>query len=188
MIYLLLMFVFLQVGVFSFGGGYSALTIIQNLVVDKYGWFTYKTFAELITVSEMTPGPITLNAATFVGMQMGGFAGALVATTSCVLPSIALSFIMLKLLKRISEHYITKSVLRQLKPVIISLIASTCLSIFLLAVWNGRSNISFQNTNWVSLIVVVVCLLLLQAKKLNVKPVMIILLSGLVGYIDYLIL
>ena len=187
MIYLLLALVFLQVGLLSFGGGYSAITIIQNLVVDKYGWFSYKTFAELIRIAEMTPGPIMLNTATFVGMQTGGILGALIATFCCILPSIVLATILIKVLKKISEHYMVKSVLRQLKPVIIGLILSTCVSICLLAIWNGRESISLANTNWISIIVIVGSLILLNIKKLNIKPVMIILLSGFIGFLDFLI-
>ena len=87
MIYLKLFFAFLQIGMFSFGGGYAAMPLIQHQVVDTYHWLDGKGFADLVTISQMTPGPIATNAATFVGMNTAGLAGALIATFGCILPS-----------------------------------------------------------------------------------------------------
>ena len=75
MIYLKLFFAFLQIGMFSFGGGYAAMPLIQHQVVDTYHWLDGKGFADLVTISQMTPGPIATNAATFVGMNTAGLAG-----------------------------------------------------------------------------------------------------------------
>ena len=87
MIYLQLFLAFLQIGAFSFGGGYAAMPLIQAQVIDKYGWLTVADFTDLITISQMTPGPIAINSATFVGNQIAGIPGALVATLGCILPS-----------------------------------------------------------------------------------------------------
>ena len=87
MIYIQLFFSFLRIGLFSFGGGYAAMPLIQSQVVDRYGWLTISDFTDLITISQMTPGPIAINAATFVGNQVGGILGAVVATAGCVFPS-----------------------------------------------------------------------------------------------------
>ena len=80
MIYLQLFLAFLQIGAFSFGGGYAPMPLIQAQVIDKYGWLTVADFTDLITISQMTPGPIAINSATFVGNQIAGIPGALVAT------------------------------------------------------------------------------------------------------------
>ena len=87
MTFLQLFLAFLQIGAFSFGGGYAAMPLIQDQVVTKYGWLTQTDFADLVTISEMTPGPIAINAATFVGNQVAGIPGALVATFGFILPS-----------------------------------------------------------------------------------------------------
>ena len=101
MIYLKLFFAFLQIGMFSFGGGYAAMPLIQHQVVDTYHWLDGKGFADLVTISQMTPGPIATNAATFVGMNTAGLAGALIATFGCILPScILVTFIAYCLLER----------------------------------------------------------------------------------------
>ena len=84
MIYLELFISFFQVGILSFGGGYAALPLIQRQVVDVRGWVTMTQFSDIITISQMTPGPIALNMASFVGTQMGGIAGTVIATVSVV--------------------------------------------------------------------------------------------------------
>lgn len=87
MIYLELFWVFFQVGAFSIGGGYAAIPIIQSNVVEGKGWLSMTKFTDLITIAEMTPGPIAINSATFVGNQVAGIGGGLVATAGCILPS-----------------------------------------------------------------------------------------------------
>ena len=87
MIYLRLFLSFLQIGAFSFGGGYAALPLIRHQVVEANGWLQLSEFTDLITISQMTPGPIAVNSATFVGMKIAGVPGALAATFGCILPS-----------------------------------------------------------------------------------------------------
>lgn len=87
MIYLELFWSFFQVGLFSIGGGYAAMPLIQNQVVDIHPWLTMTGFADIMAISEMTPGPIAVNAATFVGIQVAGLPGALIATIGCIFPS-----------------------------------------------------------------------------------------------------
>ncbi|MEG0901675.1 MAG: chromate transporter, partial [Clostridia bacterium] len=82
-----LFFSFLQVGLFSIGGGYAALPLIQHQVVEAHTWLTMSEFTDLITIAEMTPGPIAVNSATFVGIRIAGVGGALIATLGCILPS-----------------------------------------------------------------------------------------------------
>ena len=94
MIYLELFLVYFQIGLFAFGGGYAAMPLIQNLVVEGKGWLTMAEFADLTTIAEMTPGPIAVNSATFVGQKMAGLPGAIVCTLGCILPSL---FIVLTL-------------------------------------------------------------------------------------------
>ena len=84
MIYLQLFLSFLKIGAFSFGGGYAAMTMIQQQVVDAYHWLSVSEFGDLVTISQMTPGPIAINAATFVGIRVAGWQGALCATMGCI--------------------------------------------------------------------------------------------------------
>lgn len=87
MIYLQLLWSFFQIGLFSIGGGYATMPLIQHQVVELHGWLTMTQFSDIITISQMTPGPIAINSATFVGIQVAGIPGALVATLGCVIPS-----------------------------------------------------------------------------------------------------
>ena len=87
MILLKLFLSFLQIGAFSFGGGYAAVPLIQDQVVSIHSWMTMGEFTDLITISQMTPGPIAVNSATFVGLRMAGLPGAVIATLGCILPS-----------------------------------------------------------------------------------------------------
>ena len=87
MIYLQLLWSFFQIGLFSIGGGYATMPLIQHQVVEIHGWLTMTQFSDIITISQMTPGPIAINSATFVGIQVAGIPGALVATLGCVIPS-----------------------------------------------------------------------------------------------------
>ncbi len=94
MIYIQLFLSFLQIGLFSFGGGYAAMPLIQNQVVDTYHWLSMTEFTDLITISQMTPGPIAINSATFVGMKIADIPGAVIATLGCILPSCILVTIL----------------------------------------------------------------------------------------------
>ena len=85
--YIELFFAFLKIGAFSFGGGYAAMPLIQAQVIDRYGWLSTKDFTDLVTISQMTPGPIAVNAASFVGNLVGGIPGAVFATLGVILPS-----------------------------------------------------------------------------------------------------
>ena len=87
MIYLQLFISFFKVGLFSFGGGYAALPLIQDQIVTNNGWISMEEFTHLITISQMTPGPIAINAATFVGIKVAGLPGAILATVGCIAPS-----------------------------------------------------------------------------------------------------
>ena len=87
MIYWQLFWSFFQIGLFSIGGGYAAMPLIQHQVVDVHPWLTMAQFSDIITISQMTPGPISINSATFVGLQVGGIPGAVIATIGNVLPS-----------------------------------------------------------------------------------------------------
>ena len=88
MIYIELFLCFVQIGLFSIGGGYAAMPLIREQVVEMRGWLTMTQFGDVMTISEMTPGPIAINSATFVGIQVAGVPGAIFATLGCIFPSL----------------------------------------------------------------------------------------------------
>ena len=175
MIYLQLFLSFLQIGLFSFGGGYAAMPLIQGQVVTRYGWLTMEEFTDLITISQMTPGPIAINSATFVGIRIGGLPGALAATCGCVLPSCVIVTLIARLYLRYRNMAVLQGVLESLRPAVVAMIASAGLSILLTAFWGG-GEILLSNTDWSLAAIFVICLALLRKGKMD--PIWVMLLAG----------
>ena len=149
-LYLQLFISFLQIGALSFGGGYAAMPLIQQQVVTLHGWLSLSEFTDLITISQMTPGPIAINSATFVGTRVGGFWGALCATTGCVLPSCLLVSLLAWAYLKYGHLSIIQDVLSSLRPAVIAMIASAGFSILISILWpQGLSSLAAlaQNVN-----------------------------------------
>ena len=129
MIYWELIWSFFQVGLLGFGGGYAAMPLIQHQVVELHPWMTMTEFSDLLTISQMTPGPIAINAATFVGTRVAGIPGALAATIGCVLPSCVVVLALAVLYARYRRLALIQGVLSGLRPAVVALIAASGLSI-----------------------------------------------------------
>lgn len=182
MIYLQLLLSFMQVGLFSVGGGYAAMPIIQAQVVERYGWLTLREFTDLITIAEMTPGPIAINSATFVGIRLAGPLGAIVATLGCILPSIVVVSLMSWFYSRYRSSNGMQSVLACLRPTVVALIASAALSILLLVVF-GETGPGAGAISWSGLALFAAALALLRIKKPN--PILVMSLCGAVNLALY---
>ena len=124
MIYLELFWSFFQIGLFSIGGGYAAMPLIQNQVVDIHPWLTMTQFADIMTIAEMTPGPIAINSATFVGIQVAGLPGAVIATVGCVFPSCVIVMTLAYIYYRFRGLNMVQGILAGLRPAVIAMIAS----------------------------------------------------------------
>ena len=176
MIYLQLFFSFLQIGLFSFGGGYAAMPLIQGQVVTLHGWLTISEFTDLITISQMTPGPIAVNSATFVGMKIAGIPGAVVATAGCILPSCIIVTILARLYLKYRNLDLLQGVLKSLRPAVVAMIASAGILILKDAFWGSGVSMSFAGTEWSMVMIFGICVLLLQKKKMN--PIWVMVLAG----------
>lgn len=183
MIYLQLFWAFFQIGLFSVGGGYAAMPMIQSQVVNGFGWLTMAEFADVVTIAEMTPGPITLNAATFVGTQMAGIPGAIAATFGCIVPSCIIVTTLAVLYKKFSHTNVVQRLLSGMRPVVAGLIASAALTLVLVAFWGGTFSPKISDLNLFSVAVFTVGLFLLR--KVKPSPIYILLGSGLLGLIYY---
>ena len=139
MIYLELFWSFFQIGLFSIGGGYAAMPLIQDQVVDIHPWLTMTGFADIMAIAEMTPGPIALNAATFVGIQVAGLPGALIATIGCIFPSCVIVMTLAYVYYRFRGLSIVQGVLAGLRPAVIAMIASAGISLLILALYGQRT-------------------------------------------------
>ena len=174
MIYLQLFFSFLQVGMFSFGGGYAAMPLIQGQVVTAHKWLSMSEFTDLITISQMTPGPIAVNSATFVGIKIAGIPGALVATFGCILPSCIIVTVIAKLYLKYRNMAMLQGVLNSLRPAVVAMIASAGISILITAFWGNAAAIALAGTKWSLVVIFVVCIVLLRKIKMNPIWVMVL--------------
>ena len=181
MILLQLFVSFFQVGLFTIGGGYAALPLIQQQIVDIHGWLTLKEFADVVTISQMTPGPIGINAATFVGTKVSGLLGAVVATVGCVTPSIIIVLILAHIYLKYRDLSLIKGILGGLRPATVALIASAGLSIIATSFFGTKLNqIVFSNIDVVAVIVFAAGLTVLRLRK-KTDPILIILGAGVLG-------
>lgn len=175
MIYLQLFWSFLQIGLFSIGGGYAAMPLIQAQVVQNHAWLNMSEFTDLITIAEMTPGPIAVNSATFVGIRIAGIPGALIATFGCILPSLFIVSLLAFIYYRYKKLSVLQSVLASLRPAVVALIASAGISI-LLQVALGGQEMTMANLNLIGLALFAVAFVLLRKFKWN--PILVMCLCG----------
>ena len=136
MIYWQLFISFFQVGLLSVGGGYAAMPLIQSQVVVQHPWLTLSEFTDLITIAEMTPGPIGINSATFVGIRIGGIPGALLASLGFILPGCLIGSLLANLYRRWKDGPVLQGVLGALRPAVVALITAAGLSILQLVAVN----------------------------------------------------
>lgn len=178
MIYLQLFLSFLQIGAFSFGGGYAAMPLIQEQVVTLHSWLSMTEFTDLITISQMTPGPIAVNSATFVGIKIAGIPGALAATAGCILPSCIIVTVIARLYLKYRNMEVLQGILGSLRPAVVAMIAAAGISILISAFWGGQK-IAIEATSWKLVVIFLISLVLLQKRKMN--PIWVMVLAGVLN-------
>lgn len=172
---------FFKIGLFSFGGGYAALALIQQEVVVENSWLAVGEFNDLITISQMTPGPIALNSATFVGQRVAGFPGSLAATIGCILPSAIIVGALSYFYKKYKDIDIMADVLKFLRPAIVVMILIAGLDILKTSLFDINPA-AFENLNVKMLGLFLGAFIIMQKKDYD--PIKVMLASGAV----YLIL
>ena len=187
MLLLKLFFAFIQVGLFSVGGGYAAIPLIQEQIVNIYGMMTLEEFSDLITVAEMTPGPISINSATFVGMRIAGIPGVLICSIGCIIPSFCICLTLAHFYYKYRSVSGVQIVLGSLRPAVVALIASAGASILMLGLFQAElKEVVLGNIRYVELGIFVIALWILR--KYKASAISIILGSGIVGTIIYALL
>ena len=171
MILIQLLLSFLQVGLLSIGGGYAALPIIQNQVVDLNHWLTVREFGDIVTISQMTPGPIAINAATFVGTKIAGVPGAIVSTLGTVLPSFVIVLFLAWFYYKYRQLRSVKAILKGLRPAVTALIAASGVSMI----------IALSALNIESLILFIGAFIVLR--KFKTGPIKVMVACGLVALV-----
>lgn len=174
MTYIQLFIAFLQIGAFSFGGGYAAMPLIQQQVIEKYHWLTLADFTDLITIAEMTPGPIAINSATFVGNQIAGIPGGIVATLGCILPSCIFVTVLAKLYIKYRNLSLMQGILESLRPAVVAMILTAGITILVPAFFlSGHVGLADHNFQLRPVLYFMCGLLLLRKWKMDPIKVMV---------------
>ncbi|MEG0283436.1 MAG: chromate transporter [Erysipelotrichales bacterium] len=134
MVLLKLFFSFLNIGLFSFGGGYAAIPLIKEAVVNQHGWISLNELSNIIAISSLTPGPVGINSAIFIGRQIGGFAGSCVATLAFIIPSFIIVSFLAHFYSKYKQINLMQALIGGLRPAIVAIILGAGLTIFLNAV------------------------------------------------------
>ena len=190
MIFIELLCSFLMIGLFSFGGGYGMLSVIQGEVVARNAWLTAAEFTDIVAVSQMTPGPIGINSATYVGYtavfnatgnELLAVLGSLTASFAVMLPSIVLMLIVSRFFMKYSKHKNVENVFRLLRPAVVGLIASAAL--LLMTEENFGSPTETPLQFWVSVALFIVAFVAMKFFKIS--PILILVLAGIFGGVFY---
>ena len=190
MIFLELFYTFLKIGLFSFGGGYGMLSVIQGEVVARHGWLSAAEFTDIVAVSQMTPGPIGINSATYVGytavLNSGApewlaVMGSLVASFAVMLPSIVLMLVVSRFFMKYSKHGSVEAVFKGLRPAVVGLIASAALLLMTEENFGSPSETPLQF--WVSVALFVAAFVAMKFFKIS--PILILVLAGVFGGVFY---
>ena len=177
MIYLQLFLSYLKIGFFGFGGGYAMLSLIQNEVVVQNQWMTNAQFTDIVAISQMTPGPIAINSATYVGYTVAGFWGSVVATTAVCLPALTLMILITRFFLQLRDNRYVKGAIAGMKPIVVGMIGAAALLLMFPKSADGASFI--DGWSWALFAVAMAASL----KKVN--PILLIVLGAMAGVAIY---
>jgi chromate transporter len=172
MIYFLLVYTFAKIGLFSFGGGYAMLPLIAREVVDSHAWISAGGLVDMIAISQMSPGPISINLATFIGYDQGGVAGAVFATFGVVFFTSLLVLTAAKALLAYPDHIVARGFFKGIRPAVISFVAAAILSLYPVSVPDLKSFILMLGA-------------FLAFGKFKLPPIPIVLVSGIIAVLIF---
>ncbi len=170
-----LFFCFFQIGLFSIGGGYAAIPLIEAKVVRGNHWLTVTEFTDLVTIAEMTPGPIAINSATFVGIRLAGIPGAIVATLGSITPALILVTLLAVLYSKFRKMTVMQDLLSVARPVVVALIASAALTLTLEALFGGAIGV------FKPVAMVLFAAALITLRVFRCSPILVMLACGVIG-------
>lgn len=163
---------FFKIGLFSFGGGYAMLPLIKKEIIEVHGWLTNAEFIDIIAISEMTPGPIAINSATFLGYRISGILGSVVSTIAVVLPSFIIMSLIFHFVNKFKDSPYSDWFFRGIRPIVLGLIASAAVSVAMDAFVDIKS-----------VLITLGIFYIVTFKKLN--PIIAIIIAGITGVIFY---
>ncbi len=173
-------FSFFKIGLISFGGGLVMIPLIQEYI-ETNNWILQSEFIQIIGISQMTPGPIAINSATFIGYKISGFLGAFVATIGVSLPSLLIILSISPLFFKYNNHPFMRTVFKSLKPAVAGLILFAALKVSKIALFNNE--IAITNFNINTFVIAIILVIIYLKKKLH--PILLITISGFLGYLSH---
>ena len=198
-IYWQLIWAYIKIGIFGFGGGYAMLSLVEKSVVDP-GWISETMFTDIVAISQMTPGPIGINSATYIGYvapgsvnpalasPLWGIIGSVLATLAVVLPCFFLVIYLSHFIRRHHESGAIKAIFSGLRPVVVGLIASAAIMLMNAANFNPDGE-NRQLIASICISVAAFCLVFFpipfKGKKIKIHPILVIILAGFTGFILY---
>ncbi len=175
---------YFKIGLFTIGGGYAMIPLIQQEIVQNHQWISMTQFTDFIAIAESTPGPFAVNTATFVGMKMDGMLGAFIAILAVTLPSFIIILVIAKWLKHFSDNKFVKSALYGMMPVVLSLILSAVFMLFLNNVMNtSLTDFSLTHIDWKAVVCCAIAATVYYKGKIG--PIPLILVCAGLGLIFY---
>lgn len=182
MIYIQLFYTFFKIGLFGFGGGYAMLSMIQGEVVTRYEWLSSQEFTDIVAISQTTPGPIGINAATYVGFTAtGSIWGSIIATFAVILPSFILMLTISKFFLKYQKHPVVESIFNGLRPAVVGLLASAALVLM------NTENFGSPTQDTYSFIISIIIFLVtfIGTRKYKANPILMIIACGIAGLLLY---
>jgi chromate transporter len=190
MLFLQLFYTFFKIGLFGFGGGYAMLSMIQGEVVTRHGWISAQEFTDIVAISQMTPGPIGINSATFVGYSTlidAGYTpamavlGSATATFAVILPSFILMLIISRYFLKFQKHPVVMAVFSGLRPAVVGLLAAATLLLM------NSENFSSPTNDMRSFIIscLIFLVVFIATRRFKISPILMIVLSGVAGLLLY---
>ena len=185
MIYLSLFWEFLKIGLFAFGGAYGAIPLIQESVLSK-GWMNEAMFANIIAISESTPGPIMVNVATYVGNIQAGILGAGIATLGVILPSFIITILIMVILHSALKHPVMQAIFSGVKPCIIGIILATGGYMLFTVIFGSVQKVELQwQASIILLLLGAMIVIYSRIKKKEPSPIVLIVISAILGILIY---
>ena len=182
MIYLELFWSFVQVGLFCVGGGYASMPLIQAQVIDVHGWLSMSEFIDIFTISQMTPGPIAVNSATFVGTRIAGPGGAVVATLGCILPSCIIVTLLAYIYTKYRKMSLLQGTLTSLRPAVVAMIAKAGVTILVSSFFRNGAVELFRENICIRMVVFFTAALVLL-RKFKMNPILVMVLCGVANMV-----
>ncbi|SKA91644.1 chromate transporter [Clostridium sp. USBA 49] len=172
MIYFKLFYTFFKIGLFSFGGGYAMLPLIQQEVTLSNKWITVKEFIDIVAISQITPGPIAINSATYIGYKISGILGSIFATIGVVMPSIIIMLIICKFFFKFKNNKYVENAFLGLRPATVGLVAAAAILV------SNSSFIDYKS-------VIIFLFAFIASYKYKANPILLTIISAIIGLVLY---